>query len=269
LLQQVHRAFDLDDKGTVRAEEIMALGQEIQRQRRSLGHKSVRWTKELHRSLLQNLGADRAGNVPEGAFVSYFDKSMTTEQAEFEALVEYLLACAWALRETEDSTAGSEAEAMEEEGDEGSAWGPDSAMSKALSTSKRHVPLGASNVPPLKIPQSPRRMELYRESRLSEVFETFDIDGSGIIDIQELALLGQAQQSLSWQQESMFSREGAADQMNGDELALLSYAQRELGHANSNVRKLLLSMDENSDGEIDEPEFCHYLSKVNNASTDG
>lgn len=68
-LRKVYQEFDLDGGGDVGEDEMLALGQA----RRKLGQKSGEWTKEQNKNMMNNMGADKEGNVSVSNFVTYFN----------------------------------------------------------------------------------------------------------------------------------------------------------------------------------------------------
>ena len=64
-LRKVYREFDLEGSGDVGADELLLLGQT----RRKLGQKGGQWTAQNNANLMQKIGPDIDGNIPEDSFV--------------------------------------------------------------------------------------------------------------------------------------------------------------------------------------------------------
>merc|ERR1711865_882984 len=63
-LSKVYREFDIAGDGSVGAEELLLLGQT----RRKLGQKAGEWTMQNNANLMQKIGTDQFGNLPEANF---------------------------------------------------------------------------------------------------------------------------------------------------------------------------------------------------------
>ena len=89
-LSKVYREFDLAGDGSVGAEELLVLGQT----RRKLGQKAGEWTAQNNANLMQKIGTDQFGNLPEDNFVQYFAGSLATDAAEFGRTMQQFMQCA-------------------------------------------------------------------------------------------------------------------------------------------------------------------------------
>ena len=90
MLRKVYQIFGVQGNGSVGAAELLVLGQT----RRKLGQKPGEWTHQHNAALMNKIGTDSAGNLPEENFVRYFDSNLPAERHNFDELVDQFVQCA-------------------------------------------------------------------------------------------------------------------------------------------------------------------------------
>ena len=93
-LQQVFNEFDLDGTGEIESTELLQLGQA----RRALGQKGGEWTEEKNARLVRKIDVNADGTVRGAEFCEFFEKSLTSDEMEFEDTVKQFMTVASSCR---------------------------------------------------------------------------------------------------------------------------------------------------------------------------
>ena len=100
-LQQVFNEFDLDGTGEIESTELLQLGQA----RRALGQKGGEWTEEKNARLVRKIDVNADGTVRGAEFCEFFEKSLTSDEMEFEDTVKQFMGVAAVCRERKKAAA--------------------------------------------------------------------------------------------------------------------------------------------------------------------
>jgi len=82
-LKEVFEAFDLDGDGKVDTSELQQLGTAP----RTVGQKTLAWTKDANEKLIQKMDNNRDGLVDKSEFSGHFHDSLPKERATFDAII--------------------------------------------------------------------------------------------------------------------------------------------------------------------------------------
>ena len=88
-LRKVYAQLDVNNNGTVNEDELLMIGM-----RRQLYNGQDAWTLEQNATLMDAIGTDVDGNLPEENFVSFFNRSFESNREQFNKRIGQFSACA-------------------------------------------------------------------------------------------------------------------------------------------------------------------------------
>ena len=174
-LQEVFSLFDLDGSGEIEASELLRLG----KARRRLGHKLGVWGEEKNDWLIERMDSDRDGRISASEFCDYFDRSLGQGE-DFTAVISQFKEAASVCREETARAQGR--------------WSAGE-VAELIKLGNRTMS-ATMGINGQETEDGDMRMGDYRVLMLEEVFDCFDVDGSGYIEAQELLELGRARRLL-------------------------------------------------------------------------
>jgi len=177
-LEDVHRAFDIDNSGFIEAKELMLLGQA----RRKLGQKEGEWTEEMNQRMLDRMDSHGNGKVDRQEFAKYFERILPENAAEFVKTIQ------------EFKSVAAECAKMPPK--------------RTQPSPRSKTPLQRVSVPSrfeshMPSPEKRNQQKSAADQRIIDlelVHKEMDIDRSGFIEAHELMLLGQARRKLEQKQ---------------------------------------------------------------------
>ena len=86
-LSKVFAAFDLDNSGTIGADELFELGTA----RRTLRQKSGEWTAEQNTNMIHHMKKGKPGEVRKAEFIEYFTTSLPYDKNDFDTTIKQIM----------------------------------------------------------------------------------------------------------------------------------------------------------------------------------